>query len=112
VIFLRDASGAGRSTAERLAEIQPRVVLKDGGNLSDIADEILFENEIPVGSVENVGMQEVDELAVAREGDVEDVINDWHDRAEERRREQNAEMVDQIISEHRVRDDEAGASGP
>ncbi|WP_256391559.1 DUF460 domain-containing protein [Natronoarchaeum rubrum] len=111
VIFLRDASGAGRSTAERLVDVDPRVVLKAGGDLSDVADEILFEHEIPVGPAADVRMQEVDELAVARETDVEAVIEDWHERAEERRKEQNAEMVDQIISEHRVRDDEAGASG-
>ncbi|WP_097009199.1 DUF460 domain-containing protein [Natronoarchaeum philippinense] len=111
VIFLRDASGAGRSTAERLVDVEPWVVLKAGGDLSEVADEILFENDIPVGPAADVRMQEVDELAVARESDIESVIEDWKDRAEERRKEQNAEMVDQIISEHRVRDDEAGASG-
>ncbi|MFC6765753.1 DUF460 domain-containing protein, partial [Natrinema soli] len=40
VVSIRDASGAGRSTAELLAEFDPRIVLKDGG-LSEIADEIL-----------------------------------------------------------------------
>ncbi len=101
VILLRDASGAGRRTAERLAEISPRAVLKHGG-LSRIADEILFENGIPVGPAEEVATQEVDELAVARESDVERVIDDWHDRAEARRRERNASMVDELISEHRA----------
>ncbi|QSG01400.1 DUF460 domain-containing protein [Natranaeroarchaeum sulfidigenes] len=105
VIYLRDASGAGRSTAERLVEVQPRAVLKNGGNLSEVADEILFEHDIPVGPVADVRMQEVDELAVARESDVEDVIDDWEDRAEERRKEQTTEMVDQLISEHRADDE-------
>jgi len=102
VILLRDASGAGRSTAQRLADVNPRIVLRNGGRLSDAADEILFDHEIPVAPADMVTVQEVDELAVAREQEVEDAIDDWEARAEERKREQNAEMVDQIISEHRA----------
>ncbi|RQH01332.1 DUF460 domain-containing protein [Natrarchaeobius oligotrophus] len=105
VVYLRDASGAGRSTAELLASFEPRIVLKDGG-LSDVADEILFEAEIPVGPAGDVAMQEVDELAVAREEDVEAVIEDWRDRARERELDRKAAMVDQLISEHRAGDNE------
>ncbi len=107
VVYLRDASGAGRSTAEKLAAHDPRVVLKEGG-LSDVADEVLFEHEIPVGPADDVAMQEVDELAVAREEDVEAVIDDWEARAEERKKDQKSEMVDRLISEHRA--DEAGSN--
>ncbi|KDE60597.1 hypothetical protein EL22_13135 [Halostagnicola sp. A56] len=106
VVYVRDASGAGKSTAELLASFEPRVVLKDGG-LSEAADRILFEAELPVGPAGDVAMQEVDELAVAREEDVEAVIDDWHDRARDRRRDQKASMVDQLISEHRAGDNEA-----
>ncbi|OIB55475.1 DUF460 domain-containing protein [Natrialba sp. SSL1] len=105
VVYVRDASGAGRSTAKLLAGFEPRVILKDGG-LSEVADELLFEHEIPVGPAGDVAMQEVDELAVAREEDVEAVIDDWHDRARERRRDQKSAMVDQLISEHRAGDNE------
>ncbi|APX97665.1 DUF460 domain-containing protein [Natronorubrum daqingense] len=105
VVYVRDASGAGKSTATLLAGFEPRVVLKDGG-LSEIADEILFENEIPVGPADDVAMQEVDELAVAREDDVEAVIDDWHERATERELDRKAAMVDQLISEHRAGDNE------
>ncbi|MFC7070113.1 DUF460 domain-containing protein [Halobaculum lipolyticum] len=101
VVYLRDASGAGRATAERLVDTDPRVVLRSGG-LSDAAEEVLFEHEVPVGPAEDVAIQEVDELAVARESDVEDVIADWADRAEEREREQTEAMMDEIISEHRA----------
>ncbi|WP_018256829.1 DUF460 domain-containing protein [Halomicrobium katesii] len=101
VLLLRDASGAGRSTAQRLADVNPRLVLRNGG-LSDVADEILFDHGIPVAPAEMVTVQEVDELAVARDHEVEAAIEDWEERAEERKREQNAEMVDQIISEHRA----------
>ena len=101
VVFLRDASGAGRSTAQLLADINPKVVLRDG-QLSDIADRILFEEEIPVAPADLVTIQEVDELAVARESEVEDALADWEDRAEERERQQSAEMVDRLISEHRA----------
>ncbi|MFC6905990.1 DUF460 domain-containing protein [Halalkalicoccus tibetensis] len=101
VILLRDASGAGPRTAERLAETSPRVVLKHGG-LSEAADEVLFEEEIPVGAADEVTIREVDELAVARESEVEAVIEGWGERAEERRRDRNASMVDQVISEHRA----------
>ncbi|WP_458208251.1 DUF460 domain-containing protein [Haladaptatus sp. NG-SE-30] len=101
VIYLRDASGAGRSTAERLADIDPRVVLKAGG-ISDVADKVLFEHEIPVGPASEVTIQEVDELAVARKSEVEAVIDDWHERADERRKEEKTEQLDQLISEHRA----------
>ncbi|WP_226022397.1 DUF460 domain-containing protein [Halomicrobium salinisoli] len=101
IVMFRDASGAGRSTAQRLADVDPRLVLRTGG-LSDVADEILFEHEIPVAPADMVTVQEVDELAVAREREVEAAIEDWEERAEERLRERNAEMVDKIISEHRA----------
>ena len=101
VVYLRDASGAGRTTAELLAETEPRVVLKEGG-LSEIADAILFDREIPVAPADDVTIQEVDELAVAREREVEAAIDDWKGRASDRRRRQKAEMVDRLISEHRA----------
>jgi hypothetical protein len=101
VVYLRDASGAGRSTAERLAATEPRIVLRDG-NLSDAADEILFEADVPVAPAADVTIQEVDELAVARESEVEAAIEDWEHRAEERSKERKSAMVDQIISEHRA----------
>ncbi|SEA22818.1 hypothetical protein SAMN04488065_2353 [Haloplanus vescus] len=101
VVYLRDASGAGRSTAQRLAETAPRIVLRDG-NLSDVADQVLFDHDIPVAPASDVTIQEVDELAVARESEVVAAIDDWERRADERSREQKSEMVDQIISEHRA----------
>jgi predicted RNase H-like nuclease (RuvC/YqgF family) len=67
-----------------------------------VADQILFEHEIPVAPAADVTIQEVDELAVARESEIEAAIDDWERRAEERRRERKASMVDQIISEHRA----------
>jgi hypothetical protein len=102
VVYLRDASGAGRSTAERLVEVEPKVVLTGDGGLSDIADRVLFENEVPVGPADDVTIQEVDELAVTREREVEAVIEDWEERAEERRKERKAEQLDKLISEHRA----------
>ncbi len=104
VVYLRDASGAGRRTAELLVEYDPRVVLRTG-RLSEQADEILFEHEIPVGPADDVTIQEVDELAVAREREIEAVIDGWRERAEERRQEQKRAQIDQLISEHRARDE-------
>jgi len=101
VILLRDASGAGRSSARRLADVGPRLVLRSGG-LSDVADRILFEQDVPVAPAEMVTVQEVDELAVARESEVEVAIEDWRERARERERRRSAEMVDRLISEHRA----------
>ncbi|WP_135829605.1 DUF460 domain-containing protein [Halorussus halobius] len=102
VVYLRDASGAGRSTAERLAEVDPKVVLTGDGGLSDAADRVLFEEEVPVGPADDVTIQEVDELAVTREREVEAVVDDWADRAAERRKERKAEELDRLISEHRA----------
>ncbi len=104
VVYLRDASGAGRRTAELLAEYDPRVVLRTG-RLSEQADEILFEHEVPVGSADDVTIQEVDELAVAREREIEAVIDEWRERAEKRQQERKRAQIDQLISEHRARDE-------
>ncbi|MFC7228127.1 DUF460 domain-containing protein [Salinirubellus salinus] len=101
VVYLRDASGAGRETAEMLAAVEPKVVLR-AGNLSEQADDVLFDHEIPVGPADDVTIQEVDELAVAHESEVEAVVEDWADRAEDRRKDQTDEMVDRLISEHRA----------
>jgi predicted RNase H-like nuclease (RuvC/YqgF family) len=101
VVYLRDASGAGRETAEQLAAVKPKVVLRDG-NLSQQADNVLFDHGIPVGPADDVAIQEVDELAVAREAEVLSVIEDWKARAEDRQKDQTDEMVDRLISEHRA----------
>jgi len=101
IVLFRDASGAGRSTAQRLADVGPRLVLRNGG-LSDAADEVLFDHDVPVAPAEMVTVQEVDELAVAREEEVEAAVEDWERRAAEREREQQQEQLDQIISEHRA----------
>ncbi|QSG13258.1 putative nuclease of RNase H fold, RuvC/YqgF family [Halapricum desulfuricans] len=103
VIMFRDATGAGRSTAERLADIDPRLVLRRGG-LSDASDEVLFEQRVPVADAEEVTVQEVDELAVAREREVDAAIEEWNDWVAERKRERNQQMVDRLISEHRASD--------
>lgn len=64
--------------------------------------EILFENEVPTAPAEEVTIEELDDLAVARESEVEDAIDGWRDRADERRKSQTGEMVDKLISEHRA----------
>jgi predicted RNase H-like nuclease (RuvC/YqgF family) len=104
VVMFRDASGAGASTADKIVDVNPKIVLRNGGGLSDIADEILFKHGVPVAPADLVTVQEVDELAVARESEVEAAIEDWERRAEERERERNAQMVDRLISEHRASD--------
>ncbi|MFB6132857.1 MAG: DUF460 domain-containing protein [Halanaeroarchaeum sp.] len=102
VVFLRDPSGAGRRSAEQLVEYEPRLVIRNGGGFSDVADRLLFEHEVPVAPAASIAIQEVDELAVARETDVEEAIEDWERRADERKKERNSAMVDAIISEHRA----------
>lgn len=101
VVYLRDASGAGKRTAQMLADFDPRVVLRSGG-ISDVADDVLFENDVPVAPAEDVKITEVDELAVAPEAHVARAIEDWEAEAEEREKEQTESMVDSIISQHRA----------
>jgi hypothetical protein len=101
VVYLRDASGAGRRTAERLAETDPRAVIRDG-NLSEVADQVLFDHDVPVVPVDAVPVREVDELAVADEATLEAAIDGWENRAERRQKAEKQEHLDQIISEHRA----------
>ena len=102
VVFLRDPSGAGRRTAERLAATEPRAVIRGEGNLSDVADEVLFDSAVPVVPAADVPVREVDELAVASEAALADAVDEWEERAETRRRDEKAERIDRIISEHRA----------
>jgi len=101
VVYLRDASGAGRRTAERLAETEPRAVIRDG-NLSEVADQVLFDHNVPVLPADAVPVREVDELAVASEEAVAAAVDDWERRAERRRKDEKQEHLDRIISEHRA----------
>ena len=101
VVYLRDASGAGRRTAERLAETDPRAVIRDG-NLSDVADQVLFDHDVPVVPADAVPVREVDELAVASEEELEAALEDWERRAERRQKAEKQEHLDRIISEHRA----------
>ncbi len=101
IVLFRDATGAGRSTAERLAELDPRLVLRTGG-LTDVSDEVLFEEGVPVAPADSVTVQEVDELAVAREREVEAAIEEWREYRREREKARTEEMVDKLISEHRA----------
>jgi len=101
VVYLRDASGAGRRTAERLAETEPRAVIRDG-NLSGVADQVLFDHDVPVVPADAVPVREVDELAVAEESALDAALDDWEKRAERRRTAEKQEHLDQIISEHRA----------
>ena len=101
VVYLRDASGAGRRTAERLAETEPRAVIRDG-NFSEVADQVLFDHDVPVLPADAVPVREVDELAVANEEAVAAAVDDWERRAERRRKDEKQEHLDRIISEHRA----------
>ncbi|MFC6890110.1 DUF460 domain-containing protein [Halorubrum trueperi] len=101
VVYLRDASGAGRRTAERLAETEPRAVIRDG-NLSEVADQVLFDHDVPVVPVDAVPVREVDELAVADEAELAAAVDDWTNRAERRQKAEKREHLDRIISEHRA----------
>ncbi len=101
VVMLLDAGGAGRSTAERLAAVEPELVLVGNGGLSDVADEVLFERGVPVADADLVPTRRVDELAIAREEDVEAAVEDWRERSRKRRRRRDRKMVDELISEYR-----------
>lgn len=101
VVYFRDASGAGRRTAEALVERDPRVVLLDG-ETSDVAEEVLYEADVAFGDAGTVSVREIDELAIAREDAVETVEADYAERAAERAQEETESMVDSIISEHRA----------
>jgi len=101
VLLLRDASGAGRSSAELLAEIDPRIVLKNG-TLSEQAREVLHTESVPYGPAEGVTIREIDELAVADESEVETVLDGWREDEAERQQEQTESMVEELISEHRA----------
>ncbi len=101
IILLKDASGAGKSTAEKLASINPKLVLKHG-RFSEVAEKILFENEIPVYTAEKVEIKEIDELKIIKEKQIEKSIKEWKEKAEKRKKKQKKDMVDEVINEYRA----------
>jgi predicted RNase H-like nuclease (RuvC/YqgF family) len=101
IVLLEDASGAGRATAERLAETEPRLVLKNGC-MSTEADRVLFDADVPVAEADGIEMRRIDEFGIVREDDVCDAVERWEERAEERRLRQAQETVDELITEYRV----------
>ena len=101
IVLLEDASGAGRATAERLAETEPRLVLKNG-EMSTEADRVLFEAGVPIADAEGIEMRRIDEFGIVREEDVREAVERWEERAEERRLRRAQETVDELITEYRV----------
>ena len=76
--------------------------LLDGAGLSEVAEAVLYDRGVPFGPADAVETREVDELAVAREADVESLLADWGDRERRYRRAENEQLVDRLISEHRA----------
>ncbi|GGL45949.1 DUF460 domain-containing protein [Halocalculus aciditolerans] len=101
VVYIRDASGAGKRTAEKLADARPRVVLLDG-RTSDIAEDVLYDRDVPFGPADDVSIREIDELAIADDSAVSAVEADYRERYEERERQEREQRLDSIISEHRA----------
>jgi len=54
-----------------------------------VADQVLFDHNVPVLPADAVPVREVDELAVASEEAVAAAVDDWERRAERRRKDEN-----------------------
>ncbi len=100
VIFLNDASGGGPVTASLLSEARVRAVLiKEDEDMPHAALESFYDYEVPV--LKDIRVHRVGDLASVNPEILENAIDQWEKKAEERRREKEHEQVKSILDEYR-----------
>ncbi len=75
-ILLVNAAGGGPSTAKKLVEAQPRVVIRCT-EMSYHAEKVLYENNIPVISSEQLEFRYLKGIPAVKKKDIEEIIGDY-----------------------------------
>lgn len=101
MVFLEDASGGGKNTAELLIAQGIEAVITDS-DMAPAVREHFLESGIPVFSSQELPVQKVDGLPFVRPEDVEAARERWTEQMKARQTKRQAERLENIIQEYRV----------
>lgn len=101
LVFLVDASGGGKNTAELLIAQGIECVITDS-DMAPAVREYFLESGIPVFSSKELPVQMVDRLPFVRPEDVEAARERWNEQMKARQAKRQAERLENIIQEYRV----------
>ena len=102
IILLRDASGGGAMTARMIADSGVRAVLICD-DMSHAAKEELFSLNVPVLMAKEVKIKfdHDEEIAVIDPEDINNAIEEWNVKAQERRKQEKEEWLASLVDEYR-----------
>ncbi|MEX2702285.1 MAG: DUF460 domain-containing protein [Candidatus Baldrarchaeota archaeon] len=100
VVFLLDASGGGPSTARLLIEKGIRAIIC-GTQMSHMAFREFFEAKIPVLSVSEVNVKQVDEFAIIDKKELEQAIEACLREYSEMEKREMEEKIEKILERYR-----------
>jgi predicted RNase H-like nuclease (RuvC/YqgF family) len=101
LVFLVDASGGGKNTAELLAEQGIAGVITDSDMVPAVREHFL-DRGIPVFSSKELPVQRIDGLPFVRPEDVDAAQARWEDQMKARQAKRQAERLESIFQEYRV----------
>jgi len=101
LVFLEDASGGGRSTAELLFEKQVAGVIANGEMVPAVLEHFM-EMGLPVFSSKEVDVRMVNGLPFASPEDVAAASAAWEEMQKARRARLKAERLESLFQEYRV----------
>ncbi|RZB28628.1 MAG: uncharacterized protein AEth_01888 [Candidatus Argoarchaeum ethanivorans] len=99
VLLIMDASGGGTATANILKQLQVKAVATYS-EMSHVAEQQLFINNIPVFSAVQLNIKRENEFAIATTEDITQAITEWKKNAEKYRYNQKREWLQQLIKEY------------
>jgi predicted RNase H-like nuclease (RuvC/YqgF family) len=101
LVFLEDASGGGKNTAELLVEQGIAGIITDS-DMAPAVREHFLERGIPVFSSKELPVQRIDGLPFVRPEDVDAAQARWEDQMKARQAKRQAEHLESIFQEYRV----------
>ncbi len=99
VFYFRDSSGAGKSAAEKLLELEPRAIIAERGKMSHLAKEILLT--LPVISPGDIELSFIDSFAIAEKEKLEELISREEEKIKIKIAEREKEKLESLINRYR-----------
>ena len=100
-VFLQDASGGGRSTAELLRELEIAGLVA-GGEMSPAMREHFMQVAIPAFSSRSLSVQMINNVPFVRPEDLAAACAAWEEEMKDRLAKMQAERLESLFEEYRV----------
>jgi hypothetical protein len=101
LVFLEDASGGGKSTAELIKETGIAAVVKDS-EMAPALQEHFLDLGVPVFSCKDLPVQRIDGLPFVRPEDVEAAQMRWAEQMKARQARLQAEKLESLFQDYKV----------